>query len=87
MVYDNRPHGPMRLWRGLAAVGTVALVVAVAAFGGTVLAVEPLRPLTVELWVVATVAFSLGAAGLAGAVVARGVSQVNRAVGLARRAE
>lgn len=77
----------MDLWRGLATVGLGALLVAGLSLAGTYTTVQPARALTPELVSVAYGAFFLGVAALLAATIARGVSQVGRAVGLARRAD
>jgi hypothetical protein len=77
----------MDLWRGLTGVGLVALVVAGLAVAGSYSAIEATRAWATELVSVSYVAFFLGVAALLAATVARGISQVGRAVGLARRAD
>lgn len=77
----------MDLWRGLAAVGVGALVVAVLALASTYFAVQPARELGPELASIAYMAFFLGVAALLAATVARAISQVGRAIGFARRTD
>lgn len=77
----------MDLWRGLAAVGMGALVVALLSLAGTYSAVQPARELGPELVSIAYLAFFLGVGALLAATVARGISQVGRAIGFARRTD
>lgn len=77
----------MDLWRGLAGVGVVAIVVAGLAVASTHFAVEPARTWDTQLASVAYGAFLLGVVTLLAATVARGVAQVGQAIGLARRAD
>lgn len=77
----------MNLWHGLVGVGVLALAVAGLATAGTYTAFGSAQGWTPELVSVAYVAFFLGVAALLAATVARGVSQVGRAVGLARQTD
>ena len=64
--------------KAMAAVGLAALAVAAVAFGGTLLAVGPARPVARELVMVAYVTFFLGVVGLLGSGLVTGLLPVGR---------